>query len=493
MAVRRTRVVAIVAAVALAMGVAPLTTPAAAAPTATATGASLHGPEFAAPTVAVRPAATPVVVGNRLVDSRTGLPFVPRGVNWPSFVYACYQGWGYSAPFGVNNEAAEMASWHINSVRLPLNQDCWLGVQGAPAGTDWSTGAPRTATGYRAAVREWVDELNAAGIVVILDLHANAPIGHPAHGLHAVPDSQSVTFWQQVAAEYAGSPSVMFDLFNEPYSRWDNASWSWAFELTWECWKSGGCQAPVEDENTEPLSGATYTAVGMDELVAAVRSSGARQPILLAGISYSNDLTGWLAHRPNDSQLVASWHNYPFQPCDTVSCWNAQVAPVAAAVPVVATEFGQTDGGSDFLVTFMKWADAHGVGYQPWAWWDVTTAESVPNSRFALYTGDHYTPKPPAGTAFHDHLASLGRGVLFPRQCHTFDPSSKPLLRPHPIGPCPGSPPAGGSQPQPVAPVTAGGDTAHEGAGGTQGATGTIAEPVTPPRAGSRLLAARAV
>jgi len=37
------------------------------------------------------------VDGNRLVDARSDRTFVPRGVNWSSFEYACAQGWGYSA------------------------------------------------------------------------------------------------------------------------------------------------------------------------------------------------------------------------------------------------------------------------------------------------------------------------------------------------------------------------------------------------------------
>ena len=37
-------------------------------------------------------APRPVVKGKRLVDSRTGKTFVPRGANWPSFEYACFRG-----------------------------------------------------------------------------------------------------------------------------------------------------------------------------------------------------------------------------------------------------------------------------------------------------------------------------------------------------------------------------------------------------------------
>ena len=41
-------------------------------------------------------AAHPVVDGNRFVDSATGEAWVPRGVNYPSFGYACAQNWGFS-------------------------------------------------------------------------------------------------------------------------------------------------------------------------------------------------------------------------------------------------------------------------------------------------------------------------------------------------------------------------------------------------------------
>ncbi|MDO7883687.1 cell wall-binding repeat-containing protein [Salinibacterium soli] len=350
------------------------------------------------PATAAPPAAQPVVVGNRLVDARTGLTFVPRGANWPSFEYACWQGWGYSGDEATAAEAALMASWRINTVRIPLNQDCWLGLRGSPAGSG------RTAEGYRAAVEAWVAKLNAAGIVAILDLHTSAPPGYSAHGQRAMPDSQSTAFWSSVAARFSSNRSVMFDLFNEPYSRWGTSSW--VFELTWQCWRDGGCRPPVEDDYTGTLSGATYAATGMSALVAAVRTAGAEQPILLGGIDYANDLRQWLAFRPDDDQLVASWHNYPAQRCRTTTCWNTEIAPVAAVVPVVSTEFGQTDGGSGHLTTFMTWAEAHGVGYLPWAWWRVEPSESLSNSRYALVTADDQ-PKSPAGTALYAQLASI--------------------------------------------------------------------------------------
>ena len=108
-----------------------------------------------------------------------------------------------------------MESWGINTVRVPLNEDCWLGSDSSDYGN---------ATGYQAAVAAWVSILNAHGIVVILDLHWSAPVGQHALGQYPMADAQSTSFWSSVAGAYANNPSVIFDLFNEPYSIWDPGS-----------------------------------------------------------------------------------------------------------------------------------------------------------------------------------------------------------------------------------------------------------------------------
>jgi hypothetical protein len=351
---------------------------------------------------AVASAPTPVVVGNRLVDSRTGATFVPHGANWPSFEYACSEGWGYSQAGDTAAAASAMASWGINTVRIPLNENCWLGSDPSDYGT---------ASGYQSAVAAWVGILNAHGIVAILDLHFSAPPGQHALGQWPMPDSQSPAFWTSVATTFSSDPSVIFDAFNEPYSIWNPATNSYSFQLTWDCWENGGCRAPLVTTAQVPVTGAgagTYPVVGMAALVAAIRAGHASQPIMLGGIDYSNNLSGWLAHKPNDSQLVASWHNYQGQsPCgDTAACWSSEAGAVAAQVPVITGEFGEADGGSSFLTGFMTWADANGIGYLPWAWWDASGL-SGDNALYALYTGPSFTPTVPAGTTYKAHLGSL--------------------------------------------------------------------------------------
>ena len=359
-------------------------------------------PCLAAPAVA---GAAPElrVAGNHLVDGRSGQTFVPRGVNWPSFEYACSDGYGYSNSASAQNVgpdaagAALIASWHINTVRLPLNQDCWLGEDGLPKFGKTS--------GYRAAVRRWVSALHEAGLAVVLDLHWSGPAGVVSDGQRAMPDDRSDDFWSSVARTFKKDRSVIFDVFNEPYSRYDTNG-TLIFDLTWNCWRNGGCAAPRTGDR-QALDGGTFTTIGLGALVDAIRATGAKQPIMLGGIDYASDLRAWLANRPEDKGVVASFHNYGGHACHNQTCWDEVIAPIAAEAPVVTGEFGETDCQTS-PESFMKWADQHGVGYLMWAWWVLPDSACSTLSVLADVRG---TARAPNGTALKAHLASLAPRV----------------------------------------------------------------------------------
>lgn len=320
-------------------------------------------------------AAQPVVDGNRLVDARSGATFVPRGVNWSSFEYACAQGWGLSSLDALAGrdvyaaEAAAIADWGANTVRLPLNQDCWLGTRGAPVSDQFEE---RTPLGYRSAVGAFVTALNRHGMVVVLDLHSRKRMGQPEFGNLAMPDSESLAFWRSVASQYRDNPSVMFDAFNEPYSRY-NAVDELVFDLTWKCWRDGGCAAPVEDDQTATAARITYPVQGMAAVVREIRDAGATQPVLLGGLDYANDLSRWLDFAPDDDQLVASFHSYDFKECGTERCWDAVLAPLAERVPVLTGELGATDPTDGYVARYLDWAGRHGIGSLFWVWADHPT------------------------------------------------------------------------------------------------------------------------
>ncbi|MCB0859267.1 MAG: cellulase family glycosylhydrolase [Solirubrobacterales bacterium] len=346
-------------------------------------------------------APEPVVEGHRIIDSLTSARFVPHGVNFPGYEYSCQQGWSYgedgTEPEDIDSTVAAIASWKINTVRLPLNQDCWLGDDGLPTGG-------LTVNGYRQSVEDFVDALNAAGIVAIVDLHWSGPNGVIADGLRPMPDNRSAAFWSSVATRFRDYPSVIFDLFNEPHSRW-NADDTKVFTLGWDCWANGGCYAPVEPDTAATSGHKWYRTTGLATLTEVVRNAGATQPIILSGIDYANDLRGWLANAPDDDQLIAGFHNYPEQRCRTTACWNKEIAPLNEKVPVLAAEFGQNGCDRNGHVNrFMDWADDHVIGYLAWAWWSLP---DLGCHNFALVSDLDGTPLGAVGNALHDHLATL--------------------------------------------------------------------------------------
>ncbi len=312
----------------------------------------------------------PVVRGDRLVDARTGDPLRLAGVNRSGSEYACVQGWGFFDGPVDAAALARIATWGTNVVRVPLNSTCWLGLNGVSA--QWSGAA------YRDAVAGLVQRLHDQGQAVILDLHWSAPGARLATEQTVAPDADHTPdFWRSVAQRFADDPSVMFELFNEPR------------EVGWQCWRDG-CRTADG-----------WLAAGHQELLDAVRSTGARQPVVLDGLHWGGDLSQWAEHAPDDplDQLVAGWHVYDFSQCNVEACWRDTAGVLAQTVPVVLTEVGQAGCRTQFLEQILPWADQHGIGYVAWAW---NTADCAAGpSLISDYDG---TPTA-YGTAFRAHLA----------------------------------------------------------------------------------------
>jgi hypothetical protein len=362
--------------------------------------------------------ATPLsisIVGNHFVNG-LGQRIRLLGVDRPGTEYACQQGWGFSNgdddPADAAADAASIASWDANAVRVPLNQDCWLGINGEPAYRPNGDTQAQAQAAYQQTIETYVSDLNADGIYAILDLHWSAPGSVVADGQRSMPDDHSAAFWTSVANTFKSNPAVVFDVFNEPFSPADDGSEYSAYPVSWSCWLNGGCTVPDAADGDAPVAGQTYTAVGMQALVNAIRAAGATQPIMVGGLSYANDLSGWLANEPSDpdGRLAASLHVYEGESCDDVSCWNLTVASVAAEVPVVTGEFDQEEcpsGPDDWDDTFMDWADQAGVSYLAWGWYTGATPDC---SGYYLLdaAGD---PLAPNGTAVQEHLASLAQST----------------------------------------------------------------------------------
>jgi hypothetical protein len=346
------------------------------------------------------------VVGNHLVD---GNGHVVRllGVDRPGM--GVLNSDGSCVDFNVSgspNEIDAMANWHINAVRIPLNEDCWLGINGATSATAGPV--------YQAALHAYVSALHQHGMYAILDLHRSAPGIIPSTDLQAMPDADHApVFWSSVASSFKNDAAIVFDLFNEPHL----ANVLPAGSNYWACWLSG-CTVPTLYSNGQATS-FSYQAAGMQQLVNAVRSTGAIQPLMLEGLNYANSLTpvpsdpsaGWLTYTPVDSahQLMASVHVYnEAVGCVNLTCWNQQYVPVAAQYPVVTGEFGEADCAQGFMDQYMQFADANGISYLAWSWSIQTNCASQAN--MGLITDSNWTPSQ-TGIGLKDHLTALAQAT----------------------------------------------------------------------------------
>lgn len=373
------------------------------------------------------------VVGNQIQDG-SGHVFVPHGVDRMGTEYACNTS-GANVDFdGPVDQASvsAMLTWNVNSVRVPLNEDCWLGINGEPVNG-------KTVDQYRSDIMNWVSLLNQNGLVVILDLHWNNNGTNRSTGQEPMPDlDHAPAFWTSVATAFKSNSSVLFDLYNEPYPGFNTNTGT-----GWSCWKSGSTAA-----STSPCADIPFAVAGMQTLINTVRATGATNVLMLGGLAYANDMTGWLANEPTDpnNNLVASTHIYNFNSCASASCWDTQIAPVAAKVPVIAGEVGENDCASGFINTLLPWLDAHNIGYLAWTW---TVVNGTCNNSPILITDYSGTPTG-FGAGYKAHLLSLGGGG--------------PTPTPTPGSPTPTpTPPPGGSSCKIVYAVT------NQWSGGFQG------------------------
>jgi endoglucanase len=352
------------------------------------------------------------VDGNRVADA-DGRTVVLRGVDRSGPEYMCAEDAGiFDGPVDLASVAA-MREWRANAVRLPLNEHCWLGIDdGAP--TPLFVGEA-----YRQAIESYVALLLANGMYVILELHWSAPAGTNADRLRPMPNtSYSAEFWTSVADRFKHDGRVIFDLYNEPVpNNNQNDATDDAARRSWECWRDGGtasCDSSLGTGDPASAMSASET-VGMQALVNAVRSTGATNVIMLGGIQFANTLwssasRNWLAYRPADplANIVASAHIYPGNWCVDVACYEREIAPIAAQVPVVVAEFGAAgcDSGTvAWLGTLMSWLDAEGAGYLAWTW-DTPNFGRDPCAVIKLLLAYDGTATP-FGQVVRDHLSAL--------------------------------------------------------------------------------------
>jgi endoglucanase len=312
------------------------------------------------------------VSGNHLLNGNNQVVSL-HGVNRAGTEYACVQGWGIFD--GPADEASinAIASWHSNVVHLGLNETCVLGINGVnPA---------YSGANYMNAITSYVNALHAHGLYAEISMMWAAPGNQQAHGHPPILDADHApAAWQAIANAFRNDPNTFFGLQSEPH------------DISWACWKNGGSSCSVG-----------YAALGMQGALDAIRSTGATNVVTASGIDWANNISQWLTYRPTDqlNQFMAEAHVYGNNTCSSNSCLDSEMAPVAAAVPLVFGETGETyddsSCGSANISRLMGWADAHGVGYEAWVWdtWGtcgslIADYNGTPANAYGTWVRNHY-------------------------------------------------------------------------------------------------------
>lgn len=267
------------------------------------------------------------VQGNRLVDPQGGEVWL-QGLN---------AGGLETLPADtqpIKSTVVGIDEWKANVVRLPVKEEFWFG-RGA--------GQKDGGAAYRDHVDQCVMLAANRGAYLIIDLHR-----------FRAPKPEHAEFWRDAAARYKNHPAVLFDLFNEPHG------------ISWRVWRDGGFvgektgadeSAFLSEEEKKKNQG--FESVGMQALVDAVRSTGAKNIVVVAGLGWSFDLTGvtegYALSDPKGNGIMYSWHVYNWH-----KGWEKHVLAAAEKHPILVGEVGADVKKMDFI--------PHAAQEDPYTW-----------------------------------------------------------------------------------------------------------------------------
>jgi aryl-phospho-beta-D-glucosidase BglC (GH1 family) len=369
-----------------AVAVQPTTTPASTTTTTSATPVATAGYTIA-PALALR------VSGNRLLNP-AGQTVTLHGADMSGTEFVCVQNAGQD-PFGGQPEDspatfAAMKSWGISAVRIPLNEDCWLGLNGPSI----------SGAAYRDPIIQMVRDLEQDGFYVILDLHWSAPGTALAQAQQPAPDeSHTPSFWRSVASTFAGDGGVLFDLYNELNLAGNTASGVDPWTCAWQ-----GCTITDYVAAHSKTVQTSWQSSGYDQLTSSIRSTGAANLILAGCLSWAGNCTGW-TKESGDPNTVISWHAYPGSAglANEEAYWNATIAPLSLQVPIIIGETGDNSTPpTPYLSALLPFVTQHSLGVLAWSWnaFGSSAADLVTN----MQTG---TPTSGEGVVYQTWLHSL--------------------------------------------------------------------------------------
>jgi hypothetical protein len=220
--------------------------------------------------------------------------------------------------FGVTREDIQrMAAWNANAVRLAVIDTFWNGTGGAA---------------YQRNVKRAVSWILQEGMDAILDLHYVA----------GSPNDQHRAFWNAVSQDpFFHNGRIIFELYNEPTADFNSL----------RQWSQG--------------------------TVDTIRRNGATNLILVSGVDYTYDISGYVGNPiQNGGAIAYVTHPYTFKgsPGDQV----AFITP-SRTLPVIATEFGDanvegfrsispTQCDANLYSNYINTFETANMNWTAWAW-----------------------------------------------------------------------------------------------------------------------------
>lgn len=260
--------------------------------------------------------------GTHVVDQR-GNVFHLQGAVWSLMEYSCAD----RGLFTVAEFATMKATWHMNTVKLPVNPHFWVGSQACPAA-------------YKAEIEQSIANAETAGLDVMLSLYAYNFGGSGDR----MPDWRSVATWADLATHYKGDSRVIYEAFAEPH------------DVSNAVWRDG---AP------------SLGYVGMQTLLSDLQADAPGRPVFVNTPNWGGvpGLTVSTGYGLKGSGFGYTAHIYDAATNSNQANWPTSFGNLARSYPVIAAEYGdqQTCSGA-WLKQLLPYLRAHISGWMAWTW-----------------------------------------------------------------------------------------------------------------------------
>jgi len=279
---------------------------------------TLPRPGSASPTVTGHGNAPgiPYVQSTQLYDG-SGHPMMLRGAQIESafnYIDRWQRGERPTTQLNSTTFNVMVRDWKMNILRLPISN--WIEA--------------KDPVNYMSQLDQVIQQANAAGLYVVMDLHDDLKSGSPYGDTATLLKTEDLNFWKFIAAHFKNNNMVMFDLFNEPKGR------------TWQTWLHGN------GSDSGSYGGAKV--VGTQAVVDAIRAIGGKQIIIVEPGSaggYSPSKAGWATVGTNtikDPNIMYSLHIYQEIPYST-QMQDARWGAILGHFPIYYGEWAMLPNG----------------------------------------------------------------------------------------------------------------------------------------------------